>query len=89
MGTFLQIDPAGSNGRAYYAPAQGGTGPGVLLGHAWWGLTPFFTGLADRLAAFIAHWNVRAHPFNWSTKSVAKVMSACPADAIAGGKAAA
>jgi transposase len=36
--------------------------------------------LADRLAAFIAHWNARAHPFNWSTKSVAKVMATCPAD---------
>jgi carboxymethylenebutenolidase len=51
MGTFMQIDPEGSNLRAYYAPAQGGTGPGVLLGHAWWGLTPVFTSLADRLAA--------------------------------------
>lgn len=31
--------------------------------------------LAQRLAAFIAEWNQRAHPFNWSTKSVAKVMA--------------
>ncbi len=51
MGTFIQIDPEGSNVRAYYAPAEGGSGPGVLLGHAWWGLTSFFTGVADRLAA--------------------------------------
>ncbi len=36
--------------------------------------------LADRLTAFIAHWNARAHPFHWSTKSVAKVMATCPAD---------
>ena len=50
MGTFLQIDPAGSNLRAYYAAAKGGSGPGVLLCHAWWGLTPVFTELADRLA---------------------------------------
>ncbi len=50
MGTFIHIDPAGRNVRAYYAAAHGGTGPGVLLGHAWWGLTPVFTALADRLA---------------------------------------
>ncbi len=41
---------------------------------------PSKTALADRLTAFIAHWNARAHPFNWSTKSVAKVMATCPAD---------
>lgn len=33
--------------------------------------------LADRLLAFVAEWNAQAHPFNWSTKSVAKVMAKC------------
>ena len=33
--------------------------------------------LSERLMAFIAHWNTHAHPFNWSTKSVAKVMAKC------------
>lgn len=33
--------------------------------------------LAQRLMAYIAHWNKHAHPFNWSTKSVAKVMAKC------------
>jgi transposase len=33
--------------------------------------------LADRLLAFVEEWNQRAHPFNWSTKSVAKVMAKC------------
>jgi transposase len=33
--------------------------------------------LAERLQAFIAEWNQIAHPFNWSTKSVAKIMAKC------------
>jgi hypothetical protein len=33
--------------------------------------------LSDRLTAFIAEWNVNAHPFNWSQKSVIKVMVKC------------
>lgn len=33
--------------------------------------------LAERLSAFIAEWNAQAHPFNWSTQSVAKVMAKC------------
>jgi DDE superfamily endonuclease len=33
--------------------------------------------LAERIAAFIDEWNRMAHPFNWSTKSVAKVMAKC------------
>lgn len=42
--------------RAYLAVPAGGTGPGVLVLHAWWGLTPFFKTLCDRLAeaGFIA-----------------------------------
>jgi hypothetical protein len=31
--------------------------------------------LAERLHAFVAEWNQHAHPFNWSSKSVAKVMA--------------
>jgi transposase len=33
--------------------------------------------LRDRLMAFVAEWNQTAHPFRWSTKSVAKVMAKC------------
>jgi transposase len=33
--------------------------------------------LAERLMAFVAAWNEQAHPFRWSTKSVAKVMAKC------------
>ena len=31
--------------------------------------------LVQRILAFVAQWNECAHPFNWSTKSVAKVMA--------------
>jgi hypothetical protein len=33
--------------------------------------------LAERLRAFISEWNEIAHPFNWTSKSVAKVMAKC------------
>jgi transposase len=33
--------------------------------------------LSERLLAFVSYWNEHAHPFNWSTKSVAKVMAKC------------
>lgn len=32
---------------------------------------------AERWMAFVTEWNARAHPFQWSTKSVAKVMAKC------------
>jgi transposase len=35
--------------------------------------------LRVKLEQFIREWNQQAHPFNWSTKSVAKVMAAAPA----------
>lgn len=35
--------------------------------------------LAARLLAFVREWNLHAHPFNWSTQSVAKVMAQCDA----------
>ncbi len=34
--------------------------------------------LSAKLQQFIVEWNERAHPFNWSTKSVAKVMAHAP-----------
>jgi transposase len=37
--------------------------------------------LAERLMTYVSEWNVQAHPFNWSTKSAAKVMAKCEAQA--------
>lgn len=34
----------------YQATPEAGTGKGVLVLHAWWGLNPFFRGLCERLA---------------------------------------
>jgi transposase len=33
--------------------------------------------LAERIQAFITEWNQVAHPFNWTSKSIAKIMSKC------------
>ena len=38
-------------GTGYLALPDAGEGPGILLLHSWWGLTPFMKELADRLAA--------------------------------------
>ena len=41
----------GKTQNAYLALPPGGSGPGVLVLHAWWGLTDFFQTWCDRLAA--------------------------------------
>ena len=33
--------------------------------------------LAERLHTFVKEWNEHAHPFNWTRKSVAKIMAKC------------
>ena len=34
--------------------------------------------LGAKVGRFIDQWNQQAHPFNWSTKSVARIMADCP-----------
>ncbi|HUF38037.1 MAG TPA: dienelactone hydrolase family protein [Anaerolineales bacterium] len=47
----LQLDVNGTKVNAALSLPPGGSGPGVLLLHAWWGLNPFFKSLCDRIAA--------------------------------------
>jgi carboxymethylenebutenolidase len=44
------VQPPRSAGSAYVVAPERGHGPGVLLLHGWWGLTPFFKRVCDRLA---------------------------------------
>jgi carboxymethylenebutenolidase len=48
---MAEFDVDGRTASGYLAVPEGGHGPGVLVLHAWWGLTPFFEGVCDRLAA--------------------------------------
>ena len=41
------------------------------------GLVDDISAETERLHAVVAEWNQHAHPFNWSSKSVAKVMAQC------------
>jgi carboxymethylenebutenolidase len=49
MGEWLELGTTGE--RAYLALPESGSGPAVLVLHAWWGLTSIFTDVCDRLAA--------------------------------------
>jgi carboxymethylenebutenolidase len=51
MGKIVEFSAGDKRGSAYLALPGQGSGSGVLLLHAWWGLNDFFKELADRLAA--------------------------------------
>jgi len=46
-----EFDINGATVAGYLTLPERGHGPGVLVLHAWWGLTPFFEGVCERLAA--------------------------------------
>ena len=50
MGELIEIG-SGDRAVAGYRAAPAGGGPGILVLHAWWGMTEMFTGLCDRLAS--------------------------------------
>jgi carboxymethylenebutenolidase len=47
---MISFEADGRTGAGYIAIPEHGHGPGVLVFHAWWGLTPFFKSVCDRLA---------------------------------------
>ncbi len=47
----VTIPTTGDEATGYLALPPGGLGAGVLVLHAWWGLTPIFRAACDRLAA--------------------------------------
>jgi carboxymethylenebutenolidase len=50
MGENVEFQAEDVTTAGYLALPEGGTGPGVLVLHAWWGLNPIFTDLCERLA---------------------------------------
>lgn len=49
-GRMIEFGANGSQAPGYLATPDSGTGPGVLVLHAWWGLTEPFRQTCDRLA---------------------------------------
>ncbi len=49
-GRMIDFDANGSSAPGYLALPDAGTGPGVVVLHAWWGLTEPFRQVCDRLA---------------------------------------
>lgn len=49
-GRMIEFDAAGTPAPGYLATPKGETGPGVVVLHAWWGLTEPFRQVCDRLA---------------------------------------
>jgi carboxymethylenebutenolidase len=51
MGEIIEFASNGGTAQGYLAtPADGGTGPGVVVIQEWWGLVPHIKGVADRFA---------------------------------------
>lgn len=50
-GAMVEFPSNGTTGSGYFAPAAGGTGPGVIVIQEWWGLVPHIRDVVDRFAA--------------------------------------
>lgn len=50
MGEMISYQAGETTASGYLALPESGSGPGVLVVHAWWGLNSFFKSLCDRLA---------------------------------------
>lgn len=50
-GRMIEIETEGAKATGYLASPEAGDGPGVVVLHAWWGLTEPFREVCDRLAA--------------------------------------
>ena len=50
-GRMIEFDANGTLSTGYLATPDAGVGPGVVVLHAWWGLTEPFRQVCDRLAA--------------------------------------
>jgi carboxymethylenebutenolidase len=51
MGTMVEFPSNGTTGSGYFAPAEGGAGPGIIVIQEWWGLVPHIRDVVDRFAA--------------------------------------
>jgi carboxymethylenebutenolidase len=51
MGQMVEFPSNGSTGSGWYAPAAGGSGPGVIVIQEWWGLVDHIKAVVDRFAA--------------------------------------
>src|SRR5438309_11020377 len=47
---MVELKSADGKASGYLAVPKTGSGPGLLVLHAWWGLNDFFKGLCDQLA---------------------------------------
>ncbi len=50
-GRIVEFPSNGTTGSGYFAPAAGGSGPGVIVIQEWWGLVPHIRDVVDRFAA--------------------------------------
>ncbi len=51
MGQMVEFPSNGTSGSGYFAPAAGGSGPGVLVIQEWWGLVDHIKDVVDRFAS--------------------------------------